>query len=116
MDGVEFEQYLVVLFKKLGISSKGTQASNDFGADLILEGQERVVVQAKRYRKNVGIKAVQEINSARDYYGAKEAWVITNSFFTSQAITLAEATGVKLIGRNELVELILNAKNNNRVS
>lgn len=41
------------------------------------------------------------------------AWVIPNSIFTSQAITLAESTGVKLIGRNELGELILNAKNNN---
>ncbi|WP_345655988.1 restriction endonuclease, partial [Streptomyces tremellae] len=68
-----------------------------------------VVIQAKRYKSKVGIKAVQEINSARDYYSAQEAWVITNNFFTLQAIKLAESTGVKLIDRNGLADLILNS-------
>jgi restriction system protein len=109
MDGIEFEQYLEVLFKKLGIRAIRTQTSNDFGADLILDGQERVVVQAKRYQKKVGIRAVQEINSARDYYRAQEAWVITNNFFTTPAIKLAESTNVTLIDRFGLVDLILNS-------
>lgn len=109
MDGIEFEHYLVILFKKLGIQARRTPSSNDFGADLILEGKEKVVIQAKRYKSKVGIKAVQEINSARDYYSAQEAWVITNNFFTLQAIKLAESTGVKLIDRNGLADLILNS-------
>lgn len=61
MDGIEFEQYLVVLFKKLGILAKRTQASNDFGADLILEGQERVVVQAKRYQKKLALELFKKL-------------------------------------------------------
>ncbi|MEH7503829.1 restriction endonuclease [Neobacillus drentensis] len=109
MDGIEFEQYLEVLFKKLGIRARRTQASSDFGADLILEGKERIVVQAKRYQKKVSIRAVQEINSARDYYRAHEAWVITNNFFTKPAIKLAESTNVKLIDRYGLVDLILHS-------
>jgi hypothetical protein len=60
-------------------------------------------------KKKVGIRAVQEINSARDYYEAHEAWVITNNFFSTQAIQLANSTNVILIDRDELVNLILNS-------
>ncbi|MGM0923440.1 MAG: restriction endonuclease [Bacillota bacterium] len=111
MDGYEFEYYLELLFKKLGYQVKRSPSSNHFGADLILEGETRIVVQAKRYKNKVGIKAVQEINSARDYYSAQEAWVITNNFFTSPAIKLSSSTNVKLIERYELVNLILNSEN-----
>ncbi|WP_147534514.1 restriction endonuclease [Bacillus marasmi] len=110
MNGIEFEQFLSILFKKLGIKVHRTQASNDFGADLILEGKERIVVQAKRYKKKVGIKAVQEINSAKTYYQAHEAWVITNNYFTAPAKELAESNGVKLIDRNGLADLVLSSK------
>ena len=110
MTGAEFEQYLRVLLDKLGFRVRITKASNDFGADLIIEGDVRVVIQAKRYKKRVGIRAVQEINSARDYYNAHEAWVITNNFFTTPAIKLAQSSNVKLIDRYELVELILDSK------
>ncbi|WP_368658684.1 restriction endonuclease [Metabacillus halosaccharovorans] len=108
MKGIEFEQYLAVLFKRLGYRVKSTPGSNDYGADLILEnGAERLVIQAKRYKNKVGIKAVQEINSAKAYYNAQEGWVITNNYFTSSAINLAQSANIKLINRNELVDLIL---------
>jgi restriction system protein len=96
-----------VLYKKLGYHVKRTPSSNDFGTDLILEGQERIVIQAKRYKNKVGIRAVQEINSARNYYKAQKAWVITNNYFTSPVIKLAESSDVQLIDRNELVDIIL---------
>lgn len=109
MDGFEFEQYLEILFRKLGVSVEGTPESGDFGADLILDGRERVVVQAKRYQKKVGVRAVQEVNAARAYYSAQGAWVITNNFFTEATVELAEATNVKLIDRCDLVDIILNS-------
>ncbi|MDQ0228604.1 restriction endonuclease [Metabacillus niabensis] len=107
MSGLEFEQYLVALFRKNGYRVKITSASNDFGADLVLEGNERIVIQAKRYSGKVGMKAVQEISSAKGYYNAQIAWVITNNYFTSQAIKLAQANNVKLVDRNMLIEMIL---------
>lgn len=110
MSGLEFEHYLVALFRKNGYRVKLTPASNDFGADVILEGKERIVIQAKRYSSKVGIKAVQEISSAKGYYNAQEAWVITNNYFTSQAIRLAHATNVKLVDRSMLVDMILQSK------
>lgn len=62
MDGRQFELYLGILFKHLGYAVKVTRAAGDFGADLVLEKDgKRIVVQAKRYSKNVGIEAVQQV-------------------------------------------------------
>lgn len=96
MSGIEFEEYLEVLFKKLGYKVKRTKASNDYGADLILYGDRRIAIQAKRYNKTVGVKAVQEVNSARQYYNTTYAWVITNNYFSSNAVNLASVANVKI--------------------
>ena len=72
----------------------------DYGADLVLkERGKKIVVQAKRYQSSVGVKAVQEIIPAMNVYGADEAWVVTNSYFTKQALTLAKANRVKMVDR-----------------
>ncbi|WJE17842.1 restriction endonuclease (plasmid) [Bacillus cereus] len=108
MDGHQFEVYLKALFRELGYSPMVTKQSNDFGADLILKGKNRIVIQAKRYgmKNRVGISAVQEIYAAQAYYKAHEGWVVTNSVYTRQAKELAEACNVKLIDRVELQKLI----------
>lgn len=108
MKGYQFEDFLLTLFKKKGFTVIQTKASGDFGADLILQRNEkRVVVQAKRYTKKVGIRAVQEAVSALAIYGAKEAWVVTNNYFTDAAVQLAKANSVKLINRDDLMNLII---------
>ncbi len=62
---------------------KTTPKSGDFGADLVLskDGVD-TVVQAKRWNMVVGIEAVQQIVAAKQYYGARNAMVITNSEYT----------------------------------
>lgn len=111
MKGIQFEHYLQQLFIMLGYQVKLTRASGDFGADLILiKDYTKIVVQAKRYTKNVGLKAVQEVYGAKKHYGANEAWVVTNSLYTKQAKELAYSNEVFLIDRHDLLTLILNAK------
>ena len=106
MTGIEFEKYLASIFQGLGYSVKLTQASNDYGADLILfRDSVKTVVQAKRYSKPVSNKAVQEVFSAKGYYDADEAWVVTNASYTSNAHNTAAKLGVKLIARTRLIEL-----------
>ncbi|UOE63124.1 restriction endonuclease [Priestia filamentosa] len=109
MDGFQFEFYLKALFQELGYKTQVTAQSGDFGADLIMKGQQKIVIQAKRYgRKNrVGISAIQQVYGAQAYYRADEAWVITNSSFTKSARALAEACNVQLFDRKALQELIL---------
>jgi restriction system protein len=108
MDGIQFEYYLKELFQSFGYNAQVTKSSGDFGADLILrKNGKKIVVQAKRYSNNVGIKAVQEISAAIKYYNAHEGWVVSNSFFTKAAVELATTVDVRLIDRNKLIDSIL---------
>ncbi|MBW8350257.1 restriction endonuclease [Bacillus sp. IITD106] len=111
MSGRKFEEFLRVLLITRGYSVNLTPETGDYGADLILKTKgKKIIVQAKRYQKNVGIKAVQEISSARNHYNVDECWVITNSFFTKQAKTLAVSNNVKLIDRPRLMNWMLEEK------
>ena len=113
MDGVQFEYFLKELFKSKGYRVELTSSTGDFGADLILNKENvRYVVQAKRYSKPVGIKAVQEVISSIKMYKATEAWVVTNNGYTKAAIELAKTHDVLLIGREQLIELITQTTNN----
>lgn len=71
MKGAEFEELLMEHFKKTGYKARMTPKSADYGADLILLNKdEKVVVQAKRWGKKVGIGAIQQIVGAISYYQA----------------------------------------------
>lgn len=108
MDGIQFEHYLKELFLSMGYKASVTDSRGDYGADLILKKDDKkVVVQAKRYSKNVGIKAVQEIIGAHSYYKADESWVVSNSHFTKSAKDLAQSSNVRLIDRDELIKSIV---------
>ena len=111
MTGREFELYLEVLFQTLGYGAEQLPTSNDFGADLILvTGDKRIAVQAKRYKGNVGNRAVQMILGAKKYYGCNEAWIVTNSFYTKAAIQMSAKTDVLLVDRNGLLNLMTKSK------
>lgn len=115
MSGRKFEEYLQALLKAKGYYVQLTPASGDYGADLILSIKgKKIIVQAKRYKKNVGVKAVQEIASAKSHYKADECWVITNSFFTEQAKKLASSNQVRLIDRKQLMNWMLQENKGDR--
>ncbi|ADU30965.1 restriction endonuclease [Evansella cellulosilytica] len=108
MNGYEFENILKPLFETQGYKANITKGSGDYGADLVLsKNGERTVVQAKCYKSNIGVTAVQQIVAAIKYYNADDAIVVSNQFFTKQAKRLASINNVKLIDRVEIQELIL---------
>lgn len=107
MSGIEFEELLLAYYKKLGYRGSTTPKTGDYGADLVLEkGNQRIVVQAKRWKNIVGIEAVQQIIGAIKYYGAVKGMVVTNSVFTENAHKLARVNGVELIDREKLIEIM----------
>lgn len=107
LQGLEFEDFLKDLFESFGYSHEELPYSNDYGADLIIrKGFRRIVIQAKNYQGTVGNKAVQEVISAKIYYKCDIAVVITNSFYTTNAIKTASAGGVILIDRNGLEKIL----------
>lgn len=109
LSGQEFEHYLEVLFKRLGYQVQRTPYQGDFGADLVLrqQGDVKTVVQAKRYHRRVGVKAIQEAVASKQYYHADNVMVVTNSSFTRQAEALAKANRVELWDRDTLVARLI---------
>ncbi|PIH58496.1 restriction endonuclease [Paenibacillus sp. LK1] len=111
-DGSEFELYLYHLFQQLGYAEvHKTTSSRDFGADLVFVDRagRRNVIQAKRYGANhpVGLSAVQEIYTSMRYYEADRSIVLTSARYTEACRTLAAVNGVKLLDREDLMDLIL---------
>ena len=111
MDGRTFERYLHARFTQLGYAVELTPYQGDWGADLVIRKDGvKTVVQAKRWRRPVGVTAVQEVVAAKGVYGSANALVVTNSRFTDAAKTLARANGVELWNRERLIHELLAAK------
>lgn len=108
MTGKEFEIYLELLFKDLGYNVERTKYVGDYGADLVVKKDGvKTAVQAKRYKKKVGVKAVQEAVASKGYYDCDEAMVVINNLFTNQAVILAHKNNVILWDREVLVKKAL---------
>ncbi len=113
MTGIQFEEYCGTLFASFGYKVSYTPTTGDYGADLILKkGNEIIVVQAKRYKSTVGVKAVQEVLPAVRFYKANTALVITNSTYTKQALALAKSNDIRMIDRETLIRLSIEMKKN----
>lgn len=105
MTGIEFEEFLEDLFKKLNYKVSTTKTIGDQGADLILEKfGKKTVVQAKCYSNTVSNKSVQEAVAAISFYNAHNAIVVTNNYFTKSAIELANSNNVELWDRDYLIK------------
>ena len=111
-NGYEFENFVANLYKRLSYNIINiTSKSGDQGADVIVEKDNiKYAIQVKYYSYPVGNKAIQEIVAAKNYYKTDKAMVITNSTFTPQAITLANANDVLLIDKESLDKLIEQAR------
>ena len=115
MDGKTFERFLEVLFNSLGYKVERTRYVNDYGADLVVaKGGTKTVVQAKRFKRRVGVGAVQEAVAAKALYGCSEAMVVTNSMYTRQAERLARSNKVRLWNRNHLISALIASKDARR--
>ena len=102
----EFEHFVAKVFELSRHHAEVTQASGDYGVDLVLNGE--IAVQVKFYGTAVGPAAVQEVVAGRKYYKCTQAWVVTNSTYTPAAVTLAQVNDVRLIDGNELAWLAEN--------
>ena len=108
MTGKEFELFTAAVLRGNGfIIEEMTKDTGDYGADIIVSFQDtRIAIQCKRYKKPVGVKAVQEVISAMKHYDCEEAIVITNNYFTRQAEILAEDNEVvALLDRDKLIRM-----------
>ena len=108
MDGREFELFTGTLLRGNGFENVHvTQASYDFGVDVIAEKDDiKYAIQCKRYNGPIGVSAVQEVIASKSLHDCHVACVLTNSSFTPAAIELAKKNLVILWDRNKLQKFI----------
>ncbi len=105
--GLEFEHFCKDVLEKNGFIANVTKSTGDSGGDIIAtKDNVTYVIQCKKYSDKVGNKAVQEVYTAQGIYKTQKAIVMTNNFFTEQAINEASILGVQLWDRNIVTNLI----------
>lgn len=110
MGGFEFEHFCADILSKNGFENvEVTQSSGDHGIDILAEKYGiSYAIQCKCYSSNIGNAAVQQAHTGKSLYHKDIAVVLTNQYFTQQAIDEASVLGVKLWDRDKLQGLISN--------
>ena len=108
MSGLDFEKYLQALLLRKGYVEVKLTHTYDLGVDITAKKDgEYWAIQAKRYKGKVGLDSVRQVVTAAKYYKCSRTMVITNSFYTSNARTIARTMDCVLIDRDQLVSMIL---------
>lgn len=105
MTGFEFQVFLARFFDRCGCQVEMMPKSHDKGADLIIQQHGvKTVVQAKRRKKAIGTRAIQEACAAKAYYSADRALVVISGKFSAPAKDMAEKIDVVLWNRQRLMQ------------
>lgn len=102
--GRDFELIVAKIIPYLGFDNIFvTPSSGDYGVDILATFQgTKVAIQCKRYSSPLGLAPIQEVFAGMSYYDCAVGAVVTNSDFTPAAKSLAEATGIILLGRSSV--------------
>lgn len=109
MSPTDFEDFVAQLLSDLGYKVEQTSYSGDFGADIVAaKSGKRIAVQVKRYANtnNVGVKDVNQVIGAKDYYKCDASMIITTSDFTKPALKLIAESHVEKWNWNDLQKII----------
>ena len=115
MSGIEFEKFMCAMLTKNGYTNvKMTKASGDHGADILAEyNNEKYAFQCKRFESKVSSKPIGEVLRGINYYNCNNGVVITNNYFTKQAMDEAKVNNVELWDRDKIIKLYRNVLNKN---
>lgn len=104
--GTEYEDECMALFRENGWAALDTPKSGDAGADIIATKRGlKVAVQCKNWSGKVGTTAIQEVVSAKSYYDADSAVLLTETNITRQAEVMAEKLKVIIVRKSDIPEL-----------
>ena len=112
-NGLDFEQCFASILGRLGYTDiQVTSGSGDFGIDVLAKKDDILYgFQCKLYSSSVGNDAIQQAYSGKVHYSCNIAIVVTNNYFTEQAIEQAKETNVILWDRKTLIRKIKDANN-----
>lgn len=105
----EFENFVSLLFQKMGYQTSVTRKTGDYGIDVIAKKDGlRIGIQCKKNSPQnlVGNRVVRDTLGSMDKYKLNECILITTSDFTPQAKEQARDAPIELWNRAELEEKI----------
>lgn len=114
MEGTDFEEFCAALLAERGFDEvEITKASGDYGIDILAQKEGvTYAVQCKRYSEPVGVKAIQEAYSGRDYYDRMVGAVMTNQYFTAPAVEAAKKLKILLWDRGYIDSMLEESRKN----
>ncbi len=121
LSGAEFEDWLADNLRRIGFETQTTPQTRDGGIDLIatradsLNIETRLLIQCKNAREPAGVAVVRELRGVTsEISGGSVAVVASPAGFSADARDFAEASGVRLWGRDELRKLRRQANRNSK--
>lgn len=115
MDWEDFEHLIRELFEKEfskgGGEVKVTQASRDGGIDAVAFDPDpirggKIVIQAKRYTRTVGVSAVRDLYGTVMNEGANKGILVTTSDYGPDAYNFAKDKPIQLLNGGNLLSLL----------
>lgn len=107
MNNEDFKNYINNLLTKLGYISTINKSINNKSADILAEKDNiKYAIHCINQIKPINYQIIHKINSAKIVFDCDLAIVITNNFFTKQAISQAKKLRVILIDRDSLIDML----------
>ncbi len=107
LTGPQFEDLIASLFRKDGYTVRRCGGSWDEGIDLVLVmGQEKDVVQCKRWKNDIGSPVVRDFYGALMHAAARHGFIITTASFSPSARDFARGNPITLVSGAELLRWI----------
>jgi restriction system protein len=114
LEPLEFEILVAELFKNKGYTAELTKRSYDGGVDIFLTNteiakKEKIIVQCKRYKSNIGVKEIRELLGVVSSEKATKGILCCSSNFTASAKQFSENNQrIELINGKNLIEMCNN--------
>jgi restriction system protein len=108
MDDMEFVRFLEELFDSVGYTVERSEPAGPGSAVLILRrAGERTAVYGVRTTRQIGLREVQEVMTAKSTFDCGRGIVVTSSTFNYPAQAVARREAIELWDRKALAERMI---------
>lgn len=101
LNGYDFERLVAMYYEEKGYKPQIVGGSGDHEVDIILTDPKenyKIAVQCKHWKtKNVGNNTILRLSAGKRVHKCLDAWCITTSNYTKDAITAAEGLNIRLL-------------------
>ena len=105
LDHIQFEHYISRLLAIKGYEVKFTPVVDDGGCDMVVSRKGQVTaVRCLLSKELVGKDKIEETLSALNNYLAHDTMLITDNFFTREALRFAKKKPIILVDRKGLID------------